>query len=141
MNLKLVSFADSGKLDRERVVLRATKDLDTGDYTALCSVCSDPGSATSGLQTAYWFPDGEIKAGDLVVLYTKSGKEGKKDIGAGHTAYFFYWGLSKPLWNTSKLCLVLIEGRDFAIEWPAESIAPEEEREPSSDAPAGETTA
>ena len=104
----------------------ATENLDTGDYTALYSESTEPNTATPGYNIAFWFPDGEIKKGDLVVLYTKSGNEAKKAIGDGRTAHFYYWGLSKPLWGVSTVALVLIEAADWVLKWPAETLEPEE---------------
>jgi hypothetical protein len=138
MNLSLVSFADSGNLERERVVLRATEDIDAGDYTALCSESNEPGVASSGLNTAFWFPNESVKKDDIVVLYTKRGNPSKKDIGDGHTAYFFYWGLSEPLWMSVKAAFVLLETFDFTIEWPAQTLEPEEGTRSSSNASSGE---
>jgi hypothetical protein len=136
MNLKLVSFADSGNLERERVVLKAAEDADVGDYTALCSSTTVPNTANPGLSVAFWFPSAKVKKDDIVVLYTKHGKQSKKRIGGGHTAYFFYWGVANPIWNASTSALVLIESADWTIEWPAETVEPEEPKKPSPNVPA-----
>jgi hypothetical protein len=133
MNLNLVSFADTGKIASERVVFKVTENDDVGDYTVLCSQSDEPGTASSGSNPAFWFPNEEVKKGDVVVLYTKSGKESKKDIGDGKTAYFFYWGLTKTLWNRSTKVLVLIEAAQWTMSWPAETVEPDEPTESSSD--------
>jgi hypothetical protein len=125
MNLSLVSFADSGNLERERVVLKVTGDDDVGTYIALCSESGEPRIASSGKNLAFWFPETAVKEGDIVVLYTKSGEESKKDIGDGHTAYFFYWGLPNPVWGTSDMALVLIETNEYTVEWSGETREPE----------------
>jgi hypothetical protein len=137
MNLRIVSFADVGKIERERVLLKATANINIGAYTALCSESTEAGSASSGLQVAYWFPNDGLKEGDLAVLYTKKGTESTKDIGNGHTAYFYYWCLTKPVWKKSENVLVLIESDEWTFGWPGETVAPEEPKNNSQDAEGG----
>jgi hypothetical protein len=123
MNLEFVSFADAGNLQKERVVLKATGAIDLGNYTLLCSASSEPGSGSSGANDAYWFPNMVVKENDLVVVYTKGGKDAQKETGAGHTAYFFYWGIKGPLWGAGENALVLIRADEWKL---VDSMAPEE---------------
>jgi hypothetical protein len=58
---------------------------------------------------AFWFPDEAANEGDLIVVYTKSGKQGRKENGNGSSSHFFYWGLGVPLWNASGFAPVLLE--------------------------------
>jgi hypothetical protein len=106
MMLEIASFAEPGNHEKERLVIKALSDLDVGKYVVLVSTVSATQTPTSGRKTAYWFPDQLIKAGDLVVLYTKSGVTSHKKI-VGGTAYFYYWGLTKPLWGTGQNTAVL----------------------------------
>jgi hypothetical protein len=99
MKLEISSFADVGQLQKERIVLKASSDIDVGDYAIFRSWTRDGAKPTSGRKTAYWFPDGEVRAGDLVVLYTKKGQSSTKALDSGHTAHFFYWGLDSTLWD------------------------------------------
>jgi hypothetical protein len=108
MMLEIKSFADAGLLAKERLVIKVLSDLDLGQYAVFSSEVSVDKSPTAGLNTAFWFADEAIKAGDLVVLYTKEGSSGKKDIGQGHTAHFYYWGLDKVLWQSDR-CAVIIQ--------------------------------
>jgi hypothetical protein len=128
MKLSIVSFADSGSLQKERVVFRATSNANVGDYMVLCSESTETGAASSGAHIAFWFPDDEVKEGDLIVLYTKSGNESKKDIGGGHTAYFYYWGNPKPVWNSATHALVLIETGEYIVESLAQTVEPKEDK-------------
>lgn len=102
MKLEIKSFADIGDLANERVVLRVLADEDIGSYALFRSKAGEDGGPVSGQKTAYWFTDRIAKAGDLVVLYTKKGKSSKKLLTSGHTAHFFYWQLSEPLWGPDK---------------------------------------
>jgi hypothetical protein len=110
MNLEISSFADTGDLLKERIILKARTDLDVGDYAVLRSgVGSNDRTPTSGRKIAFWFPDEEVQANDLVVLYTKKGSRSAKPIEGGGTAYFFYWGRDEALWNDDKFGAVLLE--------------------------------
>lgn len=99
MNLEIKSFADGGDIQRERLVIRVLKDEDIGEYVVLRSKATPEGAPISGSKRAYWFPDKRIKAGDLVVLYTRAGKPGQKPLSQGGTAYFYYWSLNEPIWG------------------------------------------
>jgi hypothetical protein len=113
MMLEISSFADPGTHEKERVILKALADLDIGNYAVLCSTISDRKSPTAGPKIAYWFPDGDVKSGDLIVLYTKSGQNSKKDIAGDHTAHFYYWSREDTLWGTGKRTAVILR----VAEW------------------------
>lgn len=120
MNLIFSSFADVGDLTKERLILKAVSDIPLGDYAVFLSKTSPDGTAYSGQQTAFWFPDGDIKANDLAVLYTKSGVASKKVLDSGATAHFFYWGLTAAQWGrTSGKGAVILR----AAEWKFHSSA------------------
>jgi hypothetical protein len=109
MKLEISSFANPGDLSRERIVLRVSGDIDVGDYAVFSSGVTRAGEPTSGRKAAYWFPDGEVKAGDLVVLYTKKGTSSAKSLDKGQrTAHFFYWGKETALWGNSEHCAVVL---------------------------------
>jgi hypothetical protein len=107
MIIEISSIADAGTFDKERVVLKAGADVDIGAYAAFISDVRE-GKATSGHKVAYWFPDKKVKAGDLIILYTKAGQDSEKVIAGAQTAHFYYWGLDKPQWGTKKRTLVLL---------------------------------
>lgn len=116
MKLKISSFADVGQPEKERLIIRAESDADVGEYLVMATSISTDGNATAGFKLAYWFPDKEVKAGDLVVLYSKSGKQSEKQLTSGVTAHFFYWGLQKlPVWSSAKGAVLLL-----AAEWQFE---------------------
>ena len=116
MNLEIRSFADAGDISKERLVLKAVADVDVGEFAVFKSGISTKGNPTSGRKIAYWFPDEKIKANDLVVLYTKKGSRRTKQMDAGRTAYFFYWGRDEPLWGDSDYGAVLIEVYDWEFK-------------------------
>ena len=112
--LQFASFADPGDLEKERVIYRATSDVDVGSYAILRSKRSSEGGPISGSKIAYWFPDVEVKADDLVVVYTKRGTRKTRSLQRGNTAHFFYWGRDEAMWGkNSDFVAVLL----LVAEW------------------------
>lgn len=114
MNLTMRPVENPGDPERERIVLRATKDVDIGDFAMFMAPTADD-SVLSGPLNAYWFPDQKIKLGDFVVLYTKSGTRSEKKSDSGNTSYFLYWGLSSPRWASPKLKPVLLQVASWIV--------------------------
>ena len=68
----------------------------------------------------FWFPYKAVTAGDIVVVYSKTGSAKQKQISDDRTAHFFYWCQDSPLWDDDDVAPVLL----YAPEW--DSKAPEE---------------
>lgn len=107
MNLKLKSIADKGDLPNERLVISVLKDSNIGEFAVFRTGLVN-GEIQIGVTNTYWFPDKQLKAGDLVVLYSKTGKISEKKLERGNMAYFYYWGQSQALWKTSEKAAVLL---------------------------------
>ena len=120
MNLNISSFADAGNVDKERLVLKARVGLDIGKYAVFCTELSQDGAATAGSKLAYWFPDEEVKANDLVVLYTKRGISRKKELDTNRTAHFFYWGHEEALWGNGENGAVVLQVARWSKKAPGE---------------------
>lgn len=121
MNLLIRSVSDKGSADNERLVLRVKSDDDVGDYAVLqTGWIIDKNIPTTRVYRAFWFPNASVKAGDLVVLYTKAGQRSSKTMENNYTAHFFYWGHTESIWQTSDRGAVLLH----APAW--ESKAPNE---------------
>jgi hypothetical protein len=112
MNLSISKVRFPGDLERERVVIEASKDAEVGRYLILRSRSDGKTYFGGKIQASYWFPDDEIKAGDLVVLYTKKGKRSTKSNNDGTTSHFFYWGLQTPVWGP-ETAAVLVRTADW----------------------------
>jgi hypothetical protein len=109
-DLRFSSFANAGDLNKERAVLRAESDVNIGQFAVFRSLASSTGSgATAGKKIAYWFPDTQLKKGDLVVIYTKRGKSSEKKLDGGRTAHFFYWDSDETYWAEERYGLVVLK--------------------------------
>jgi hypothetical protein len=107
MNLKLKSIADKGNFAKERLVIRVLNDTNVGEFVVLRTGYAQ-GSVTIGVSNTYWFPDKSVRAGDLVVLYSKGGALNEKQLDSGNKAHFYYWGQSEALWATPDKAAVLL---------------------------------
>jgi hypothetical protein len=94
MTFRISSIADAAEANRQRIVIRIGEDGDIGEYVVLLASALDDGKAASGAaKAAYWFQDRAVSKGDIVILYTKSGKNSEKLNENGHKSHFFYWGI------------------------------------------------
>jgi hypothetical protein len=74
-----------------------------------------------------------VSAGDLVVLYTKSGRENEKELKSGRKAHFFYcvllntpsacggelhWGLDPSIWERKDRAPVLLHAPEWISKGP-----------------------
>lgn len=76
------------------------RDSDVGRLAVFCNRLLKSGELSTTVERTYWFPDKKVKAGDLVVLYTKKGVDSDRENKDRTATHFFYWGLDRPLWNT-----------------------------------------
>lgn len=106
MNLKLKSIADKGNPQKERLVIRVVNDTDAGEFIVMRTGFVDD-EVNIGVESAYWFPDKPLKAGDLVVLYSKAGIIKDRPLDSGGNVYFFYWGQSTAVWQSANTAAVL----------------------------------
>jgi hypothetical protein len=99
MIFEITEIANAGDIDQERVVIKALQAGDIGRFAVFRNRAgADSGMQSGNISNAYWFQDRNLKAGDLVVLYTKAGTRSEKASNAGSTSYFFYWGLKQAIW-------------------------------------------
>ena len=110
MNLIIKSIKNAGIVKDERLVLKVLKDDDIGNYVIFKTTSFEDNSVTNKVRHAYWFPDKDVQTGDLVVLYTKSGKNVERyNDKSGHTSHFFYWGMKETIWGEKTDSAVLLE--------------------------------
>ena len=118
MKVSLKSIADKGVLDSERLVLNVVQDTDLGEYVILRTSYVDSKLKVEPSH-AFWFPDKPAKAGDLVVIYSKTGTYSEKALDNGRTAHFYYWKSSVALWNDVTWAAVVL----YAPTWDAKTVA------------------
>lgn len=111
MKIIFDSIKDAGSLEKERVVFKVIEPVNIGNYIVAESVEITDDTFSSKIQNVFWFPDQEMKEGDLVVLYTKEGTKANTINSDNSTTYFFYWGLTRPHTELAKSVVVLFEAK------------------------------
>ncbi len=123
MNIKIKNIVDAKDLEKERIVFNVIADDFLGAYLVFKSKKTGEKTISSALQNPYWFPDKEVKKGDLVVLYTKSGTDTEKKNEDGSTTYFFYMhNLKIPLWNNSDDVVVLSQLENWSFKMVSKEV-------------------
>jgi hypothetical protein len=119
MKLEIKSIADKGNYQKERLVLKVMADTDIGDYVVIQSGFHN-GEVSIGTYNTFWFPYKSVSTGDLVVLYTKSGKENQNELKRGKVAHFFYWGLNSAIWDRKDRAPVVLHAPEWISKSPEE---------------------
>ncbi len=96
----------------ERTTFKVTQNCDLGQYLFATSLVVNDTSFSSKIKNVYWFPDKDVKAGDLIVLYTKKGDKNSIVNDDGSNTHFFYLGLNETI-SEEKLCVVLLEASSW----------------------------
>lgn len=110
--IKMLEVKDIGSIDRERIVFEVTKSGNIGTFMLHCarSVKEENGKSSlkNDIYHSYWFIDKDVSIGDLVVVYTKKTNVvyKEKSLNDSNKTRFFYWGMSKPLWDREGVALV-----------------------------------
>ena len=109
MKIIFDSIKDAGSLEKERIIFKVIEPTNIGCYLAAESVRINDNTFSAKIQNVFWFPDQEMREGDLVVLYTKSGTKANTINSDNSTTYFFYWGLNRPHTDIEKSTIVILE--------------------------------
>lgn len=109
MNVQILRVVDKGNINSERIVLKILANDNIGHYAIFRSGINSSGTGiTNKVYSTYWFPDSQVRAGDLVVLYTKSGIATNTSNSDGTTTRFYYWGFTSPVWNNGNYMVTLV---------------------------------
>jgi len=113
MKLSIKYVKDHGALKDERIVLKAMESVDVGSYMLADTTYMDEDQVSNKIRHTFWLPDKDVDKGDIIVVYTKSGKDSTKSNKSGNKTHFFYWGLERTIWNKDQDAAVLFSIRDW----------------------------
>ena len=114
MRLRIVSIADRGIAQNERLHLSVLADTNLVNYVVLDTIKISSTAISTSPKHVFWLPSYPVKPGDNVVIYTRAGVQNnlrRRDGGADH---FFFWGLDRAVWGDSNACAVVLELNDWA---------------------------
>ena len=113
MNLQILTIADRGIANQERLHILVLADTDLSYYATLLSARLAQDSVGAGLRSAYWFAPQQVKAGDHVVLYSGPGQDKFETRPDGRKNHFYHWGFKNTIWANPSSCAVLLEVGDW----------------------------
>lgn len=114
MKLSIQFVKEHGNLKDERIVLKALENTDVGNYMLADTTYIDEGGVSNKLRHTFWIPDKEVDKGDLIVVYTKEGKDSTKSNKSGNKTHFFYWGLERTIWNKDEDAAAIFSISDWS---------------------------
>lgn len=109
--MKLEIRAVQGQVDapNEYLMLLALDDCDLSSYAGADNTYDASGSASNKVRHTFFFPSKQVKKGEWVALYTKSGKYNLGKTTSEKPLHCFYWGLTNAVWNDSRDIAHLLE--------------------------------
>ena len=114
MLISINKLKGKGDLDDERLVMEAGMNLDVGDYAVFQTGYSN-GGPTIKVHHAYWFPNKEVREGDLIILYTRAGSQHERRSEDGGTSHFYYWNKKSAIWDEPNTCPILLYAPDWSV--------------------------
>ncbi|TFF19874.1 hypothetical protein E3C22_19620 [Jiella endophytica] len=108
MKIFIKNLVENGNIDEERIIFTAKDDCNLFSYLVTDTTYEDSGAVSDKLRHTYFFPDHEVRKGDLISLRTGVGNDIVYDKG-GKKIHRFHWGLRRPVWNNSGDRAMLIE--------------------------------
>ena len=109
MKLRIVGIRDAGNFSEERVVLIAEGDGDIGRFLLASSREINENMVSSRLRAVYWIPDRQVKNGDMIVVYTRAGKNNSVENTDHSHSHFFYRGETAAVYGGENDCVVVME--------------------------------
>lgn len=120
MNLEILTIVSPGSPSEERVLFRIKEDVNLQFYASyLVSKIKGKGNDvfSNQVKATYWFPNTNAKRGDLIVLYTKAGRNGFRASPNTNTTHFFFWGLKEAAFSNNQYGVVLAEMTKWDVKW------------------------
>ena len=109
MNVEIFKITDGGVLKDERIILKVIVDDFLGSYAVFKTKKTGENTVSARTAKTFWFPDRQVKKGDLVVLYSKVGVSTERKNDDGTTTHFFYWQSTETIWNETDDAVVLLK--------------------------------
>jgi hypothetical protein len=109
MKISIKSISGHGDYDKEVATLTVNEDCDAGFHVLSDTTYTTDGKISALLRHMFWLPDKQVKKGDFIFIYTKTGTNTSFANNSNTTTHAFYWGLKTAVWNDDKDCAVLFE--------------------------------
>jgi hypothetical protein len=114
MEITLKSISDKNDLANERIGFTVSAACELKYFLVIRTIRTDGGFGNTG-KDYFWFLPQQVMANDSVVLYTRSGQNSVKENLDGTKTFFFYWGLSSPIFKASDDIVVLANIKNWKL--------------------------
>lgn len=114
MAILMTSIGDRGDLNNERVGFRVSSDCNL-KYFIIFRTTFNEGGFYNRSNATYWLAPEDVKSGDRVVVYTKSGQDSFQLNEDGSKTYFRYWGLNSPIFVDQNNGIVVANVSDWSV--------------------------
>lgn len=108
-DLELVSVADRGVPNHERIYLRANTNVFLGGYFVLIGGHVGGEQAFPSRRHAFWLGNESIAAGGWVVLYTGFGNRSVVRLDDGQPGVLLYWNLEAVVFSEARIVPILVQ--------------------------------
>jgi hypothetical protein len=112
--LAITGIGDKGALDKERIGFKASTAVDLRNFLVFRTTIGESGFFNRS-KDAYWFAPTAVNAGDMVVLYTRTGTDSFLANADGTKTYFRFWNLSEPIFTSAPDGVVLAEVANWTV--------------------------
>ena len=106
MDLKIVSIADKGNINDERIGITVLKACELSFFMLFKTTFNTNGFYYIA-NDAFWFVPQKVAVGDKVIIYSKAGINSTKINTDATTTYFYYWQKTAPIFTSAKDGVVL----------------------------------
>lgn len=114
MEIVLKSIGDKGDLNNERIGFNVLTTCELKYFMVIRTKKTDGGFQNRGTDY-FWFLPQQVNANDKIVLYSRQGQSSVKQNADGTKTYFFYWGLSSPIFMNVNDIVVLANVKNWKL--------------------------
>lgn len=99
--LKIHNLSYRGDLEKERLILMATRSIEKGSqFLIFDNTFDDAGEVSNHNRHLYCLKlRKEVLEGELVVIYSKTGRFKNRADSVNNQCHFYFWGLGSSVWN------------------------------------------
>lgn len=112
MDIKIRLLLDKNG-NNERIVLDVVKKTNLERFIIFDTTYDENGVESDKNRHSFIFPCKDVEKGDIIVLYTKKGKNRTTTNHKGVPLHIYYWGLDCQVWNNDEDEALLVHVDDF----------------------------
>jgi len=104
-----ISALIQGEHDEERVMIKVLEDCDLSNFIIADHTFDEKRQQSDKIRHTFWFPKQPVKAGDIIFVYTKDGRDRSFSNSTNTTSYAYFWDIDTSIWNDTYDGVILIK--------------------------------